>query len=185
MRTQRKVYVVVLGVAGAVFGVDKFFLQPEGGAGGLAKRVGESIERTLASGTALPGGDVLSVAQQLQSFGVDVDLEGVQNAFALGTSPQGIERAAPAVPEADKGDPFGERYRVTSILNMGPDSIVQIIGVGSDGSTVRKSVRIGDTVDGHTLVRIEHVSVTFEARGKETSLDLPQAQFLSAEAGQN
>ena len=172
LSTERKVFVGVLGLALTALFVDQALLGPSDAA--ASEGASDEVETTPATGIGLLDGVLGSVLPQsqpgvissrgastsdlavrLQQIAYERDLTSSSIGGLFGATP-----AAQASPGA-MGVPLGLRLTAAIVSEHG--SVAVISG---------RRVRIGETIAGHTLVKVEERSVTLESGGRQVRLEL-------------
>jgi hypothetical protein len=163
---QRRVFAGVLAVAGAALVADRVFF----GAAPLGVETAEATQEggpakaaaaTPAQSAAVPG---VMLSQRLESFrdrATDADPFVSPLVTLAAVEPADIEEQSPT-PVFDAAAWAGGR-RLTAVLNGRSGSVAMIDG---------KVYRVGDTLDGLTLVRIESQVALFEGDGAAAELSV-------------
>ena len=161
---QRKVFVGVLAVAGAALIADRsFFGAAPLGAGtvlaGQDSPAAKAATPVVTPATSSPAGPTL-VARLEALRDKAVDEDPFVSPFVDSTLPAAPVAEAPAAPEFDAAA-CAARHKLSAVMNGKNGSVAMIGG---------KVYRVGDTLDGLTLTRIENQNALFEGNGASAEL---------------
>jgi len=169
---QRKATIAVLALALLAFAVDKVFLGAEGAgprraAGatpGLPAGAAHAAPADGATLAGIPTGP--SLADRLRDVAVSRDLktDAVRDAFAPAQSwmPKPTTRPATTRP-ARQRPAFGKTHTLMALM-AGPNGSAIVDG---------ECLRIGDKLDGYTLVSVTRQAAVFQCGGRQVRLGLP------------
>ncbi len=169
---QRKVYVSVLALAGAALIVDRFFLGASSVSGPAPAAASQEFavpQRTAAEKIQQPtkdepiAGDLAARLEALRQPGDTGDL------FYCGFAPPRAQLDAPAPVEA------APAFDTEAFIASHPLSAVMRGNGGSLAVIGKRVLRVGDTLDGLTLVRIENQSAVFEGAGTPVVITVGRA----------
>jgi len=174
---KRKVYVCVLGLAVLILLVDRVFLGPAGlapeeasagpvGTSSSAAAVGKSA--TTGAPQAAEPAPEQSIVVRLRALGqAQTDTAAVRDAFR--PSPSWLAEMRPSRGGEASGRSDAPRrsfnHRLMAVMMDGQGGLAIIDG---------KCLRVGQTMDGFTLVRLSKSSAVLEAGGQKVKLRLDE-----------
>lgn len=201
MTKERKIYAAVLGVVVAGLLIDQVVLQ-DGATGPQAATAG------LATSAPGPGGPDLSniddvvkkmnqaaatlsdehtLSHRLQQFAAarKYELPRVSNAFKPDESWVAKTATKTATTAAKVIETFRAAHQLTGVMvsSQGGVAMVQTKAAGAGGAGARRTpLRVGQTIDGMTLISVTDKTATFSGSGVQLTLtlELPDAAGVSA-----
>ncbi|MEO1007656.1 MAG: hypothetical protein AAFX79_03765 [Planctomycetota bacterium] len=163
LNKERRVYVALLGCAGLVLGVDQLLSAgPQSAQAGAPVPMHDATTGDAGAGAAarplderkaMAGWNEAARALMAQKN----ESGGVPDPFAMPDAGAG-EAVASA------GGSFASRHTLSAVLAAGPDSVAIIDG---------RPVRIGEKIDGMTLVEVERRAAVFESGARRIRVELP------------
>ncbi|MHC5002485.1 MAG: hypothetical protein ACYTJ0_05120 [Planctomycetota bacterium] len=177
LSTKQKMYASVLGLCGVALAVDRVVLGPaeltaaEGEAELLATSTSGTAGRTAMAATAAADPGMLwAIARQVDEVAKteNVDIEQIPDAFRAPDSwfPPPATETQPVSVGPDPVEQFLAAHRLQAVMAGGASSVAVIDGTG---------LKVGETLDGFTLVSVGDRSAVFESEsGVRVELELTE-----------
>jgi hypothetical protein len=172
---ERKMYAGLFVLAVVALGVDKFVLGPPQTQAAAQAQAPEPQrpaahaepqgQAAVAAGAKQPGLAALTLQMDHVSRAMGLDAKELPDVFQ---PPAGWVKPAAPKPQADVAAIFAAQHHLLAVLKSSHGGIA-VIG----GATSRKSLRIGQKVDGFELAAIGERSVTFASGTQKIELQLP------------
>jgi hypothetical protein len=169
MTGKHKAYCVVLGIGVLAFFLDKTLLAPEESVGAQPADTpsGIAVAPSTSPRTSPPSASENHVATQLDKIANarQLDLGQMPDAFAepAWTSADAVVVDCDDTPATEAEAAFRDSHQLTAVM------------ASEDGGTViinRRALRIGDSIEGFTLVSVTNGAARFSAPGSNRVIEL-------------